>query len=97
MLHPSYTDLLEVVNQDVEEGATKIVNSRYSIILATSKRARQIIDGQEPLVDSKACEKPLSIAIEELANEKIHILAECEEAEEIAETAETVEEKARAG
>ena len=37
MLHPSYTDLMKVVNQDVEEGATKIVNSRYSIVLATSK------------------------------------------------------------
>lgn len=33
MLHPSYTDLMKVVNQDVEEGATKIVNSRYSIVL----------------------------------------------------------------
>ena len=76
MLHPSYTDLLEVVNQDVEEGATKIVNSRYSIILATSKRARQIIDGQEPLVDAKVGEKPLSIAIEELNNGKIKIVAE---------------------
>ena len=41
MLHPSYTDLMKVVNQDVEEGATKIVNSRYSIVLATAKRARQ--------------------------------------------------------
>ena len=40
MLHPSYTDLMKVVNQDVEEGATKIVNSRYSIVLATAKRAR---------------------------------------------------------
>ena len=76
MLHPSYTDLLEVVNQDVEEGATKIVNSRYSIILATSKRARQIIDGKKPLVDTKAGEKPLSIAISELNNSKIKIIAE---------------------
>ena len=25
MLHPSYTDLMKVVNQDVEEGDTKIV------------------------------------------------------------------------
>ena len=32
---------MKVVNQDVEEGATKIVNSRYSIVLATAKRARQ--------------------------------------------------------
>ena len=75
MLHPSYTDLLEVVNQDVEEGNTKIVNSRYSIILATSKRARQIIAGQKPLVDTKVGQKPLSVAIDELNNSKIKIVA----------------------
>ena len=74
MLHPSYTDLMQVVNQDVEEGATKIVNSRYSIVLATAKRARQIIDGDEPLVSAKAGEKPLSIAIEEVNSAKIKIL-----------------------
>ena len=76
MLHPSYTDLMKVVNQDVEEGATKIVNSRYSIVLATSKRARQLIDGAEPLVRTKDGEKPLSIAIDELNNAKITIIAE---------------------
>lgn len=76
MLHPSYTDLMKVVNQDVEEGATKIVNSRYSIVLATSKRARQLIDGEEPLVDMKEGEKPLSVAIEELNKGKIKIVAE---------------------
>ena len=74
MLHPSYTDLMQVVNQDVEEGATKIVNSRYSIVLATAKRARQIIDGEEALVPTKAGDKPLSIAIEEVNNAKIKIL-----------------------
>ena len=41
MLHPSYTDLMKVVNKDVEEGETKVVNSRYSIVLAAAKRARQ--------------------------------------------------------
>ena len=45
MLHPSYSELMKVVNQDVEEGATKVVNSRYSIVLATAKRARQIVSG----------------------------------------------------
>lgn len=75
MLHPSYTDLMKVVNQDVEEGATKIVNSRYSIVLATSKRARQLIDGDEALVKTKPGEKPLSVAIEELNNAKIKIIA----------------------
>ena len=31
MLHPSYTDLMKVVNKDVEEGDSKVVNRRYSI------------------------------------------------------------------
>lgn len=76
MLHPSYSDLMKVVNKDVEEGETKIVNSRYSIVLATSKRARQLIDGDMPLVMAKDGEKPLSIAIDELNNAKIKIIAE---------------------
>lgn len=76
MLHPSYTELMQVVNQDVEEGETKIVNSRYSIIMATSKRARQLIDGDTPLVYAKEKDKPLSIAIEELNEGRIKIIAE---------------------
>jgi len=76
MLHPSYTDLMRIVNKDIEEGETKIVNSRYSIVLATSKRARQIIDGSTPLVSAKPGEKPLSIAIDELNSEQLKIIAE---------------------
>lgn len=75
MLHPSYTDLMKVVNKDVEEGETKVVNSRYSIVMATAKRAREIIDGAEPLVDTKDGEKPLSIAIDELNQAKIKVEA----------------------
>ncbi len=88
MLHPSYTDLMHVVNQDVEEGATKIVNSRYSIVLAASKRARQIIGGEVPLVPCKEKDKALSIAIEEINKSKIKIIAEesiDEEVEELIE------------
>ncbi len=76
MLHPSYTDLMQVVNKDVEEGATKVVNSRYSIVLATAKRARQIIDGSEVLVNAKPGQKPLSIAIDEVNQAKIKIVGE---------------------
>lgn len=79
MLHPSYTDLMKVVNKDVEEGETKVVNSRYSIVMATSKRARQLIDGELPLVEAKAEDKPLSIAIDELNSGKIKVVAEEEE------------------
>ena len=45
MLHPSYTDLMKVVNREVEPGEAPVVNSRYSIVMATAKRARQIIAG----------------------------------------------------
>lgn len=76
MLHPSYSDLMKVVNQDVEEGATKVVNSRYSIVLATAKRARQIIAGDEPMVDAKEGEKALSVAIDELNNGELKIVAD---------------------
>ena len=43
MLHPSYTELMERINKDVEEGDTPIVQSRYSIVKATADRAKQII------------------------------------------------------
>ena len=91
MLHPSYTDLMEVVNSDVEQGEEPIVRSRYSIVLATAKRARQIIAGQQPLVKIKGQGiKPLSIAVEELHNGKIRVLTE-EEAMEHSEEKEHVE------
>ena len=79
MLHPSYTDLMKVVNSEVEPGEEKIVNSRYSIVMATAKRARQIIGGHEPMVKVKPGEKPLSIAVDELNQGKIKILGEEEE------------------
>ena len=75
MLHPSYTDLMKVVNNEVEPGEAPVVNSRYSIVMATSRRARQIIAGEEPLVDTRQT-KPLSIAIEELNKGKIKITQE---------------------
>lgn len=78
MLHPSYTDLMEVVNSGVEEGEEKVVNSRYSIVLATAKRARQIISGSEPMVSPK-CPKPLSIAIDELYQSKVKIVGDDED------------------
>ena len=79
MLHPSYSDLMKVVNSEVEPGEEKIVNSRYSIVMATAKRARQIIGGHEPMVKVKPGEKPLSIAVDELNQGKIMILGEEEE------------------
>lgn len=79
MLHPSYSDLIRVVNSEVEEGEQPVVQSRYSIVIATAKRARQIIAGAEPLVEDAEGKKPLSIAVEELYNGAVKILSEDEE------------------
>ena len=93
MLHPSYTDLMQAVNKEAEGGDSPAVNSRYSIVLATSKRARQIIDGCNPLVDSGKDTKPLSIAVAELDSGKVKILSEAENTEEAeTETEETASE-----
>ncbi len=86
MLHPSYHDLMQVVNSGVEEGEEPVVSSRYSIVMATSKRARQLIAGDDALVDGHG-KKPLSVAVEELNGGKIRILTEEEAAAEAAEEA----------
>ena len=53
MINPSIVDLLEKVD------------NRYSLVIVTSKRARQIIDGAENFI-SVDSNKPLTIAINEV-------------------------------
>lgn len=75
MIHPSYSELIEAINANSEDDDnTMLVNSRYSLVLATSKRARQIIAGAEPMVPGAAGKKPLSVAIDELYKGKVKIL-----------------------
>ena len=76
MIHPSYSDLMEVVNKEVEPGEQPVVQSRYSIVLATAKRAKQLINGAPPEIPEEdiKCEKPLSIAVQEVYAGKVKIL-----------------------
>ena len=76
MLHPSYGELIQALNSEVVEGEQPVVNSRYSVVLATAKRARQIINGSEPLCDKIPCSKPLSIAVEEVYEGKVKIVGD---------------------
>lgn len=89
MLHPSYAELMKVVNSEVEEGENPVVSSRYSIVLATAKRARQIIDGKKPM-SMPSINKPLSIAVDELNKGLLKI--ELEEETEDTEVTEAAEE-----
>ena len=71
MLHPSYGDLMSRVN-DRKEREDQL-RSRYSIVIATAKRARQLVAGDEALVEDKV-HSELSIAIKELYDAKIDIV-----------------------
>ncbi|MCI8327229.1 MAG: DNA-directed RNA polymerase subunit omega [Lachnospiraceae bacterium] len=75
MIHPSYVDLMKVMNSDVVIGEEPVVNSRYSIVIAASKRARHIIAGDEPMLEGNE-KKPLSVAVQELYAGKVKIVGE---------------------
>ena len=86
MIHPSYSELIEAINTNNEDDdESMVLNSRYSLILATSKR--QLIGGAKPLADNVKGKKPLSIAIDELYHGKVKILPGKHEEEDLAEIA----------
>ena len=89
MLHPSYSEIIKAVNSEVEPGEQPVVQSRYSIVSATAKRARQLINGEEAAVPSYG-KKPLSVAIEELYKGKVKIVNEDEEEIPAAQDEETL-------
>ena len=81
MLHPSYKEMIDKMNATKSEGDVEI-HSRYSLVIAAAKRARQINSGSEPLVDVNGKEKNLSTAVDELFAGKVHIIENSESASE---------------
>ena len=76
MIHPSYQELMEKINKINEnmEDDAPVISSRYSLVLAASKRARQLTNGAEPKVSVKT-DKQLTVAVEELYEGKVNILS----------------------
>ncbi len=74
MIHPSYKEMMEAVNSESEDDTTPIVSSRYSIVMATAKRARQIVSGDAPMIEDAEGRKPLSIAVDEIYQGAVKIL-----------------------
>lgn len=58
MIHPSLDVLV-----------TK-VDSKYTLVVLTAKRAREIMSGDQPLAESKS-NKPVTVALEEVAQSKV--------------------------
>lgn len=73
MLRPSYAELMEIMSNNSKEAVT----SRYTVVIAAAKRARQLIDGDESMADIKVnSNKPVSIAVEEIREGKIIVVPE---------------------
>ena len=61
MVEPTTAELLEKTD------------SKFRLVIATSKRARQIANGSEKLTDKKCEESPVTIAANEIAEGKVKI------------------------
>jgi DNA-directed RNA polymerase subunit omega len=86
MRYPALNDLI------------KKADNKYSLCLATAKRAREIVEGDEPLVKIKI-DNPVSIATMEISEEMVHCIHHVEnEDETIPDKSETmiVEEEIKA-
>ena len=66
MVKPTVNDLL------------KKSENRYELVIATSKRARQLSEGATPLTDKKE-ESNVTLAADEIAEGKVTIIRENEE------------------
>ncbi len=55
---------MAIVRPSIVELSEK-VDSRYTLVVETSKRARQLVGGAQPLIDPKEM-KPLMVAIDEV-------------------------------
>ena len=67
---------MQIINNQVEVGEEPMVNSRYTIVAACAKRARQLIAGASPMIENTEGRKPITIAVHELAQGKLVILNE---------------------
>ncbi|MCL1788254.1 MAG: DNA-directed RNA polymerase subunit omega, partial [Defluviitaleaceae bacterium] len=70
MLTPSYSDLMDVIKQG--DKLDPRVASRYTVVLAAAKRARQLTEGAEPLTYAPT-ERAVSIAVKEMNEGKLRV------------------------
>ena len=63
LVKPTVTDLL------------KKVDNRYSLVIMTAKRARQIASGSRPMTDADD-KSPVSLAVDEINEDKVYRIDE---------------------
>ena len=75
MSQQTYNDLIDAAKNTnaIQDDTDKLVESRYAAVIASAKRARQLIDGADPVLPNAEGRKPLAIAVEELARNLVTI------------------------
>ena len=71
MFEPSAQKLINVVNENVNNEDEKI-KSKYTIIIAAAKRARQLVDEKDQRVENG--KNALTIAIDEIENKIVKVV-----------------------
>lgn len=73
MLHPSYVELIDHVNNVNNEQGNQEINSRYTLVMAVAKRARDLVNGAPMMSEDTNNGRMLSQAVKEMEEEKITI------------------------
>jgi len=83
MLHPSYVELIDHVNNVNRENGEPEIDSRYTLVMAVAKRARDLVNGADMMVPDTTNGRMLAQAVREMDEEKLGIVIE--EPEEVVE------------
>lgn len=76
MFEPSAQELINVANESILNENEKI-KSKYTIIIAAAKRARQLVEAKDERVESG--KNALTIAVEEIENKLVKVIPDNKE------------------
>jgi len=71
MLRPSYSDLMETIKQG--ENLDQRITSRYTVVMAAAKRARQITEKSSEPLTYAPIDRAVSIAVKEMEEGKLRV------------------------
>lgn len=74
MLHPSYVELIDHVNNVNKEKGEPEINSRYTLVMAVARRARDLVNGSPKMIVNDNGGRMLAQAVAEMEAEKLGIV-----------------------
>ena len=73
MFEPSGQELINIANESILNENEKI-KSKYTVIIAAAKRARQLVDNKDERIENGA--NALTLAVDEIKNKEVKIIKE---------------------